>query len=332
ARSHTGEGAGGRGVSVSEHKRVINFSFRPINRNALKKMSPVRPRVPYSRAIQFLLITFLSSPALGFTCSRRHLVIVIASSLRPTKKSIRNEQSSSHLFMSRTDEFDLKRSDFVSKSLFGFFVACFPGVANAFDGGVGGLGKTRPQTGVVFRDPEAAAETTQSKSGDVSYELVAPDGSPVFLSFSSPWPLSKSAAGIEARDNTGGYESSFVIVAELPKGTSLSNIKPALISQTIFGSTGKFGMYGSPTDVKIKKLDNDIAGMDIYEASFTTLTPAMRESDRKAYISASVVGDGLFLLVTTTTSARFRKLDTLRQVADSFSAIPAPKSELNQRK
>lgn len=122
-------------------------------------------------------------------------------------------------------------------------------------------------------------------------------------------------------------------------------------------------MYGSPTDVKIKKIDSGrVAGMDIYEASFTTLTPAMRErsvghdvffpeilkdnpshktlamyppppsSDRNAYISASIVGDGLFLLVTTTTAARFRKLDTLRQVADSFSAIPAPKSTLNQRK
>lgn len=54
-------------------------------------------------------------------------------------------------------------------------------------------------------------------------------------------PLSKSAAGIEARDNSGGYESSFVLVAELPKGSSLAKIKPALISQTIFGSSGKFG-------------------------------------------------------------------------------------------
>ena len=38
-------------------------------------------------------------------------------------------------------------------------------------------------------------------------------------------------------------------------------------------------MYGSPTDVKIRKLGNTAsdAGVDIYEASFTTLTPAMRE-------------------------------------------------------
>lgn len=42
--------------------------------------------------------------------------------------------------MSRTNEFDLTRDGFVSKSLIGCFVACVPGVASAFVGGVGGLG------------------------------------------------------------------------------------------------------------------------------------------------------------------------------------------------
>lgn len=49
------------------------------------------------------------------------------------------------------------------------------------------LGKTRPKTGVVFQNQEEAAQTTQSKSGGVLYELIAPDNSPVFLSFSAPW-------------------------------------------------------------------------------------------------------------------------------------------------
>mmetsp|Transcript_14897 Transcript_14897/g.32483 ORF Transcript_14897/g.32483 Transcript_14897/m.32483 type:complete len:208 (-) Transcript_14897:659-1282(-) len=195
-------------------------------------------------------------------------------------------------------------------------------------------GKTRPQTGVVFRDPEAAAEISQSSSGDVNYELVSPDGTPVFLSFSAPWPLLKSAAGIEARDLSGGFESSYVQVVELPKGVkALEDIKPALLSQSIFASTGKFGMYGAPTDIKIKKIAQQSVATTVYQASFTTLTPAMRESDRKAYISASIVGNGLFLLVTTTTSARFGKLEgVLRKVADSFTAISAPKSNLNLRK
>lgn len=90
-------------------------------------------------------------------------------------------------------------------------------------------------------------------------------------------------------------------------------------------------MYGAPSDVKIKKISQSTSGMAVYLVSFTTLTPAMRESNRKAYISASVVGNGLFMLITTTTATRFKKLDdTLRSVADSFSAIPAPKSSLRK--
>ena len=54
-------------------------------------------------------------------------------------------------------------------------------------------------------------------------------------------PLSKSAAGIETRDISGGFESSFVQVCDIPKGTSLDSLKPKLISEAIFGSAGKFG-------------------------------------------------------------------------------------------
>jgi len=64
----------------------------------------------------------------------------------------------------------------------------------------------------------------------------------------------------------------------------------------------------------------------------TTPTTHLSISERQAYISANVVGNGLFLLVTSTTAARFRKLDVLKQVADSFSAVPAPKSSLNRQK
>lgn len=76
------------------------------------------------------------------------------------------------------------RADFVSKSFTSSLAILLPSMiqtntANAFDGGVGGLGKTRPVTGVVFRDPEATIGT--------SSELLAPDGTPVFLSFSKPW-------------------------------------------------------------------------------------------------------------------------------------------------
>jgi hypothetical protein len=37
------------------------------------------------------------------------------------------------------------------------------------------------------------------------------------------------------------------------------------------------GMYGAPTDIKIRKISQSNSGMTVFLASFTTLTPAMRE-------------------------------------------------------
>lgn len=65
-------------------------------------------------------------------------------------------------------------------------------------------------------------------------------------------PLLKSAAGIEARDIAGGFESAFVQVAEMQKGiTKLDQVKPEFLSQEIFGSTGKFGTHQSCTTVML---------------------------------------------------------------------------------
>jgi len=116
-------------------------------------------------------------------------------------------------------------------------------------------------------------------------------------------------------------------------------------TQTVMGSQGKFGAYGSPSDVKIAR-DN----ANLYKCKFTVLTPAMRESDRTAFIAARQVsvylvgarqaplayfarifqvGTGLFLLITTTTSARFKKQEgLLRDVSDSFSVVRAPDTAL----
>jgi hypothetical protein len=145
---------------------------------------------------------------------------------------------SSSLCMSMRD--DSSRAEFISRAFASSLAIAMPSLAQAFDGGVGGLGKTRPVTGVVFRDADAVAAS--SSGDDKTNELLAPDGSPAFVTFQAPWPLLKSAAGIEARDIAGGFESSYVQVAELPKGiTNMDQVKPAFLSQEIFGSSGKFG-------------------------------------------------------------------------------------------
>ena len=72
--------------------------------------------------------------------------------------------------------------------------------AQAFDGGVGGLGKTRPETGVVRVDPDAVLE--QSSTGVVSAEILVDEqsGSVALVSFQSPWPLLGTTSGLETRD------------------------------------------------------------------------------------------------------------------------------------
>ena len=89
-------------------------------------------------------------------------------------------------------------------------------------------------------------------------------------------------------------------------------------------------MYGEPTDVKIKKYSpSNESQPSIYLANFSTLTPAMRESERNVFISAKIVDDSVYMLVTGTTAPRFKsKEKVLLDVAGSFRAINAPKSSL----
>jgi len=203
--------------------------------------------------------------------------------------------------------------------------------SNAFEGGVGGLGKTKPQTGVQFSNPDLIPDvSTISIPGDYNAELLAPDGTPVFLSFYAPWPMLKSQ-GIESRD-LANAEAAFVQVAPKPDYyVDGGALKKKFFVDSIFGQTGKFGAYGEPTDVKVQKVPEEQNKKDLYLVTFTTLTPAMRESDRKVYISTRVVGDGVFMLVTGTTSGRFRSQEgLLRKVAESFDCVEAPKSGLRR--
>lgn len=207
--------------------------------------------------------------------------------------------------------------------------------AGAFEGGVGGLGKVKPVTGIVFRDRDGSLDNS---SGGVSTELLAPDGTPIVLSFIAPWPLLKSTSGIESR-GLSNPEAAFVQVAEVPEGmvTAEDSLPPSFFSKTIFGQAGKFGAYGSPTDIKIKKISSPSSDQPsvlptTYVVTFTTLTPAMRESDRKAFVSTKIVGGGVFMLVTGTTANRFKTQEALlREVADSFRCAPAPKSSLRSK-
>lgn len=214
------------------------------------------------------------------------------------------------------------------KSTFLISPLIFARKTNAFEGGVGGLGKTKPNTGVRFANPDLAPDISSvSIPGSYNAELVAPDGTRTFMSFYAQWPMLKSQ-GIESRD-LANAEASFVQVAQTPDGYN-GILKKKFFADSVFAQTGKYGAYGDVSDVKVSKVDSNDQ-RDLYLVSFTTLTPAMRESDRKAYISTKVVGDGVFMLVTGSTMQRFGSQEKLlRKVADSFECLEAPKSSLRR--
>jgi len=148
---------------------------------------------------------------------------------------------------------------------------------NAFDGGVGGLGKSKPDTGVVFANSDLPLTTTGGGGTAITTELLSPDRKTTALvSFYAPWPLLRSTNGIESRD-LSNPEATFLRVApavSIPDGSNInmdvSNIPASYFDQFIFGISGKFGMYGPVTDLKVKKVIDKQAS-SIYLASFTTL-------------------------------------------------------------
>lgn len=205
-----------------------------------------------------------------------------------------------------------------------FVTVTRPSLAHAFDGGVGGLGKTKPETGIRFRNADLSADASASSASDLTNELLT------IVSFDAPWPVLKSSTGVESRD-LQNPEAAFLQVAEAPRGAlNPAELKKDFFIDAILGSKGKYGAYGSPIDIKIKKIaDAPRAGYGLYSAAFTTFTPGGRESERMIYISTALVGNGVFMLVTGSTAPRFRKQEAaLRKIADSFTCVAAPKSSL----
>lgn len=220
-------------------------------------------------------------------------------------------------------------------TLAGAGTASPPFPALAFEGGVGGLGKTKPQTGVQFFGDTSGP--IQNVKGIVTAEIQSTSGKPILISFQTPWPLLTSS-GLEARDIRTS-ESAFIQVVPTPKGNwKEKKAFEQLLLDSVLASTGKFGMYGQPYNVQAKRakrkddVDDNAANTNsqLFSVSFTTLTPAMRESERKAMIQSQQIDtDTLVLLVVGTTAARFPSNEgVIRNVIESFQAVKAPESKL----
>ncbi|KAL7474677.1 hypothetical protein ACHAW6_000639 [Cyclotella cf. meneghiniana] len=196
-------------------------------------------------------------------------------------------------------------------------------------------GKSRPITGVVFRD---GTDVLQGKGGDVSAELlVGTKANPtsVLVSFNAPYKLETgSVFDVECRDRNTG-DGAFVAVTESVRGKSLEELPSSFFLARLFDPTGRFSFYGPPTDVKVKS-SKMVDDRRIIELSFSNLSQSTNaEIPRNAILVASIPKgtDNAIMLISSATASRWKKgADvTSRAIVDSFRAIPAPKTSMKLR-
>jgi hypothetical protein len=201
----------------------------------------------------------------------------------------------------------------------------------------GQAGKSRPETGVIFR--EGSDVSRDSRTGDVLAEILLDTNegkTPYLASYSSPWPLAKGIVfDIECRDAKTG-DGAFLAVTSSTKGKSMSQLSDQFFVDQLFAPTGRFSFYGPPTDVKVQKstLEGDLRTVDL---SFSTVSQATQtEIPRKARLTATIPSGSnqAVMLIVSSSAPRWKKSDVEKgaaQVMDSFRAIPAPRTSLTTR-
>ena len=200
-------------------------------------------------------------------------------------------------------------------------------------------GKSRPLTGVVFRD---GTDVSQDGAGNVLAELlVGTKASPtaVLTTFQSPWPLATGPVyDVETRDASTG-DGVFLAVTKSAGGRAVQDLPSSFFLERLFAPTGRFSFYGPPTDIKVKKsnlVKSNDSNTRYMELSFSTLSQATNaEIPRKALLAATIPAgtDNAIMLVGSASTARWNKgaSDKVKKTIESFHATPAPKTNLKLR-
>ncbi|KAG8463181.1 hypothetical protein KFE25_011178 [Diacronema lutheri] len=206
-------------------------------------------------------------------------------------------------------------------------------------------GKSRPRTGVCLLEPVATVGSAAGGGKTVTVQsLVALDGGVAATTrFESPYPLAQGFYyDVETRSREG--DGAFLLVERLPAGATLDTVDGAWLLSTVFASTGRFGAYGVPTDVRLLADSfadergaaaaggasggrgggaRDQPRLRLVEVSFAALTPGGSEQRRHAMISALQPrgSEDAMLLVGGTSELRWKKegtADALRRLVRSF--------------
>ena len=197
-------------------------------------------------------------------------------------------------------------------------------------------GKSRPQTGVVFRDGYDVAQ--DPRSGQVTAEILTGTKehlNAVLVSFESKWKLETGPVfDVETRDSKTG-DGAFLAVTQRVDGKNLEELPSSFFLSRLFDPTGRFSFYGPPTDVEIKS-SKMVGNKRFIELSFSNLSQSTNaEIPRRALLVATIPAgsDNAVMLIGSATASRWRKgadIDVIKTI-ESFRAVPAPKTNLKLR-
>lgn len=202
----------------------------------------------------------------------------------------------------------------------------------------GQAGKSRPETGIIFRDGSEPAR--DPRTGDVLAEILLNDKDTndliaVLVTFSSPWPIATgSVFDLECRDSKTG-DGAFLSLSDKANGKSIQDLSDSFFLNKLFSPSGRFAFYGPPTDVKVKK--SYISGDSrVIEFSFSILSQSTgAEIPRNGIVVASIPTgtDQAVMLAGSSSSSRWRKgsEEDIRKTIESFKAVPSPKTGMKVR-
>jgi hypothetical protein len=197
-------------------------------------------------------------------------------------------------------------------------------------------GKSRPQTGVVFRDGYDVAQ--DPRTGAVTAEILTGrknDPKAILISFVSKWKLETgSVFDVETRDAATG-DGAFLAVTKPTSGIKLEDLQSSFFVERLFDPTGRFSFYGPPTDIRIR--NSKIEGVYRFiEFSFSNLSQSTNaEIPRRGVLVATIPEgtDNAVMLVGSAMASRWKKGSDadIERTIQSFRAVVAPPTKLKLR-
>jgi hypothetical protein len=156
---------------------------------------------------------------------------------------------------------------------------------------------------------------------------------PVLATFVSKWPLATgSVFDVECRNPKG--DSAYLAVTGKTKSSNIQDVSDDFLVQELTGPTGRFSMYGTPTDIKIRSSSTQ-GNYKMVDLTFSTLSQSTQtEIPRRARIVATIPENSAqaVVLVSSASTLRWAKVEPeIAQTVASFRATTAPTSTLRVR-